>query len=74
MTHQNPSIYSCFTFSGIQLINVKPSTSNTIREAQQHSDDGKAAGLPPLYGVVVEAKLVVRNQDELLLSRLVVDG
>ena len=60
VTHQNPSIYSCFP--GIQLINVKPSTSkleskleldlesDTISEAQQYSDDGKAARLPPLYG------------------------
>ena len=35
---------------------------------------GRLPGLLLYVGVVAEAKLVVHNQDELLLSRLVVDG
>ena len=35
---------------------------------------GMLPGFLLYIGVVAEAKLVVRNQDELLLSRLVVDG
>ena len=35
---------------------------------------GRLPGFLLYMGVVAEAKLVVLNQDELLLSRLVVDG